>query len=56
MIINENIYKYSGLIKKLFIFDESIDISNIEIFDIIKSRYFVLFLYNPIDSSKLIDK
>ncbi|KAM3064803.1 hypothetical protein ACMFMG_008716 [Clarireedia jacksonii] len=54
--INQNVYKHSGLTKKLFALGESVYTSNAAMFDAIRPWCSALFLCDPTDSSKRTDE
>jgi hypothetical protein len=56
MSINQNVYKHSGLTKKLFALGESVHTSNVGMFDAIRPWCSALFLCDPTDSSRPTDE
>ncbi|PQE28090.1 lim domain-containing serine threonine- kinase protein [Rutstroemia sp. NJR-2017a WRK4] len=56
MAINQNVYKHSGLTKKLFALGESVHTSNLGMFDAIRPWCSALFLCDPTDSSRVTDE
>jgi hypothetical protein len=56
MTVNENVYKHTGLTKKLFALGKSVHTSNVVIFDAIRPWCSALFLCDPTDSSRPTDE